>query len=320
MARQRFIWPSLWSSEQIGELSYGARLLFIGIFSLADDEGRIKASSKFLRVQIFPYDDGAEIEKWKREIQEKKLAQFYHVGEEEFVFLPTWEKYQKPKYPRPSSIPPPSLGEPSFILGEVFPKPSPNPGGKEKEENPPLKNGVDIEEEENSGNLPGTLGESSGNVPLWDGLGRDGLGRDGKDLLSFKKKEAKKPSEKSFLPESEKLCLLFLELSPKITKKPDSWENYWLEPMEALLRIDKKDPTEVEELIRWVKADTPNNHPGEKWPGWATQVKSPAKFRKIQESSGFKYYDVLIEKMEEAKNKPTDRRAPSSKYREEDWG
>ncbi len=117
-----------------------------------------------------------------------------------------------------------------------------------------------------------------------------------------------------------RLCELFLELSPMITKKPDTWGTHWLDPMEALLRIDKKPPAEAETLIRWIRADTPDQHPGEKWPGWAGQVRSPAKFRETQKSSGFKYYEVLLAKMGEEKEKPGDRRAPSKRYREEDWG
>ena len=40
MPRRRMIDPQIWRNEKIGSLSDTGRLLFIGIFSQADDDGR----------------------------------------------------------------------------------------------------------------------------------------------------------------------------------------------------------------------------------------------------------------------------------------
>lgn len=45
MARKRMIDPSIWINEDFGTLSNLAKLVFIGLFSLADDEGRRKSKS-----------------------------------------------------------------------------------------------------------------------------------------------------------------------------------------------------------------------------------------------------------------------------------
>ena len=42
MARKRMIDPNIWDSEDFSKLSILGRLLFIGMFSNADDEGRGK--------------------------------------------------------------------------------------------------------------------------------------------------------------------------------------------------------------------------------------------------------------------------------------
>ena len=44
MSRQRFIHPDLFSSDDFMSLPLGARLLWVGLFTFADDEGRGKAS------------------------------------------------------------------------------------------------------------------------------------------------------------------------------------------------------------------------------------------------------------------------------------
>ena len=49
MARKRMIDPNIWQSEDFNSLSLMGRLLFIGMFSNADDEGRGIANPVFLR-------------------------------------------------------------------------------------------------------------------------------------------------------------------------------------------------------------------------------------------------------------------------------
>ena len=40
MARKRMIDPAIWQSQDFSRLSMLAKLVFIGLFSYADDEGR----------------------------------------------------------------------------------------------------------------------------------------------------------------------------------------------------------------------------------------------------------------------------------------
>ncbi|GAI90307.1 unnamed protein product [marine sediment metagenome] len=54
---RRMITPDIWFNEKVASLPDAGRLLFIGIFSNADDDGRLKASARFLKAHIFPYDD-----------------------------------------------------------------------------------------------------------------------------------------------------------------------------------------------------------------------------------------------------------------------
>lgn len=57
MARIRTIKPEFWVSGQVVECSTNARLLFIGMWTFADDQGVHVASPKQLKMEVFPGDD-----------------------------------------------------------------------------------------------------------------------------------------------------------------------------------------------------------------------------------------------------------------------
>jgi hypothetical protein len=59
MARIRTIKPEFPQSETVGKLSREARLLFILLWTIADDEGRARAASRMLASLLYPYDDDA---------------------------------------------------------------------------------------------------------------------------------------------------------------------------------------------------------------------------------------------------------------------
>ena len=57
MARKRMISPEIWESRSFSRLSDFAKLIFIGLFSQADDEGYGNASPGYIRSKLFPNDD-----------------------------------------------------------------------------------------------------------------------------------------------------------------------------------------------------------------------------------------------------------------------
>ncbi|MHB2205036.1 HNH endonuclease [Methylobacterium sp. CM6257] len=56
MARIRTIKPEFWTDEKIVQLPFTARLVFIGLWNFADDDGRVKDEPDRLRMQIMPGD------------------------------------------------------------------------------------------------------------------------------------------------------------------------------------------------------------------------------------------------------------------------
>jgi hypothetical protein len=110
MARQRFIWPDLWDDPDLGRVSPLGMLLYIGCFSLADDDGRIIGDPTFLKAEVFRYRNltPAQVKKLRDEIASVcNSFTVYTVKGVEYVAFLNWNEWQKPKYPRPSKLPAP---------------------------------------------------------------------------------------------------------------------------------------------------------------------------------------------------------------------
>lgn len=120
-ARIRTLKPEIWEDEKLGRCSIGARLLFIGLITQADDEGRFKAAPTTLRARVFPHDDplehangqlpgigagGLDVDGWLDELAAAGIVRLYEVRGERFGDLPGWLKHQRIQRPSPSTIPP----------------------------------------------------------------------------------------------------------------------------------------------------------------------------------------------------------------------
>jgi hypothetical protein len=108
MARIRTIKPEFWTDEKLSECSLSARLLFIGLISFADDEGRMEYAPARLRMQVFPCGAVAtkKLIEYIGELHEHSLIRLYTVAGKEFLDIPNFLKHQRINRPTPSKIPP----------------------------------------------------------------------------------------------------------------------------------------------------------------------------------------------------------------------
>lgn len=118
MARIRTIKPEFTQSESIGRLSRDARLLFIQIWTIVDDSGRTRASSRGLASALYPFDDDARdlIDGWLSELIREKLITRYVVDGSTYLEVNNWRKHQKIDRPTPSRLP--GFDEASRVLDE----------------------------------------------------------------------------------------------------------------------------------------------------------------------------------------------------------
>ena len=122
MARIRTIKPSFWAS--LGMLSRDARLLAVGLVSLADDAGRFVATPSAILAYVYPLDENVtptQVRKWLRECVSHEgrdgvpLIVLYDVEGRQFGYFPHWKRHQKINRPQPSALPAP----PAATLFEV---------------------------------------------------------------------------------------------------------------------------------------------------------------------------------------------------------
>jgi len=108
MARKRMIDPNIWQSEDFSKLSTLGKLVFIGLFSLADDEGRGRCNPIYLKSTLFPYEEGirsADIDKTLSEISSNMSVIFYSCDGSNYYSLYNWSTWQKIDRPSQSKIP-----------------------------------------------------------------------------------------------------------------------------------------------------------------------------------------------------------------------
>lgn len=116
MPRIRTIKPEFPQSESMGNVSREARLTFIMLWTLADDEGRLRGNSRMLASLLFPYDTDAGdlIDNWLLELEKEGCIVRYKNGNDSYMQLCNWLIHQKIDKPSKSKIAP--FDESSRIL------------------------------------------------------------------------------------------------------------------------------------------------------------------------------------------------------------
>lgn len=115
MARIRTIKPDMWLSPQVMNLELGARLLFIGLITQADDQGRGVADPRRLKAAVLPADDvtAVQVDGWVSAIEAEGLAILYTAdGHGRLYQLVSWHIHQSINKPKPSNYPPP----PGYVM------------------------------------------------------------------------------------------------------------------------------------------------------------------------------------------------------------
>lgn len=83
-------------NEEIARLAYQWRLLFIGLWTIADREGRIEDRPSRIKAALFAYDDRVDIEIGLTLLTDARLITRYEVNGVRVIAIPTWERHQRP--------------------------------------------------------------------------------------------------------------------------------------------------------------------------------------------------------------------------------
>ena len=95
MARARNIKPQFFTNDELSELPPLARLLFIGLWTIADFKGCFEYKPKRLKVQLLPYDD-CDIEQLVSALDKSRFISIYSVQGQTFGKVLNFNKHQNP--------------------------------------------------------------------------------------------------------------------------------------------------------------------------------------------------------------------------------
>lgn len=115
MARIRSIKPEFWGDRKLARLaSRDARLLYVGLWNQADEHARLQGDARYVKGQVFPYEDDLDddaVEALIDELVGAKRVQRYEVDGDPYLYLPKLAKHQRLETAKvPSRLPePPEL-------------------------------------------------------------------------------------------------------------------------------------------------------------------------------------------------------------------
>ena len=103
MARKRMISPEYWTDDKTIELTIAERLLFIGMWNFADDEGIITNKPKQIKAQIFPVDDITHEQVSEMLMRRHGIGLILFGNSNTLIKIKNWTRYQKINRPTPSN-------------------------------------------------------------------------------------------------------------------------------------------------------------------------------------------------------------------------
>ncbi|QOJ19505.1 MAG: hypothetical protein HRU77_01615 [Gammaproteobacteria bacterium] len=95
MARARNIKPGFFTNEDLVECSYAARLIFPGLWMLADREGRLEDRPKKIKMAIFPADT-IDIDELLGELECRGFIKRYTADNKKVISIPQFLEHQNP--------------------------------------------------------------------------------------------------------------------------------------------------------------------------------------------------------------------------------
>jgi len=119
MARARNIKPGLFKNELLVEQSLFVRLLFVGLWTLADREGRLEDRPKRIRLELFPYDND-DVDSALNILVENGFIVRYQAAGFNVIHIVNFLKHQTPHGTEKDSMLPGQDGEFNVNLRNKF--------------------------------------------------------------------------------------------------------------------------------------------------------------------------------------------------------
>lgn len=129
MARARLIKPGFFTNDRLGELPAVTRILFAGLWTIADRDGRLEDRPTRIKAEVLPYDKG-NVDRMLTALADAGFVLRYEVDGERYIQIQAFSKHQHPHMREPvSTIPRPcqAPGEHGASTGLAPDEPSESP-------------------------------------------------------------------------------------------------------------------------------------------------------------------------------------------------
>lgn len=145
MSRSRNIKPGFFTNEDLATLPFWQRLLYIGLWTECDREGRCEDRPVKLKMRLFPADS-VDIDKGLQALHDNGFILRYASGKNRYIQVIAWKKHQNPHFREAMSVipSPESLG----LLVDASPS---KPGADDS-----------LDEDEAQGEPEASTGQASG--------------------------------------------------------------------------------------------------------------------------------------------------------------
>lgn len=111
MARARNLKPSFFTNDELADLPPIARLLFQGLWTIADRRGRLFDRPKKIKAEVLPYDD-CDVDGLLDRLDAAGFIRRYEAAGERYIHVVNFERHQNPHKNEPESrLPPPGYGQ-----------------------------------------------------------------------------------------------------------------------------------------------------------------------------------------------------------------
>ena len=171
MARSRDLKPGFFKNEALAECQPLARILFAGLWTIADREGRLEDRPRRIRAEVLPYDD-VDADTLLGELADRGFIERYEVDGQPLIQVVNFQKHQHPHPREAASVfpPPPNQATPRPDPGSTLALSS--PAGSSSYQDLPLLPATDAAADGWLASVRGALGVHFGKGrPL--GIGRD---------------------------------------------------------------------------------------------------------------------------------------------------
>jgi len=93
--RSRNLKPGFFKNEELAEIEPLGRILYAGLWCMADREGRLEDRPKRIKVEVLPYDS-CNINRLLDILNEKHFIIRYSISGNNFISIPTFKGHQSP--------------------------------------------------------------------------------------------------------------------------------------------------------------------------------------------------------------------------------